>query len=122
MNEFKIIKALVDLKIPSIVILSIFGILTFNLLKNSPSVNSSQGIAGLICFTVTVICGIYAFLEQMIKERYESIVKTQQIAMEKLSKTHSTFEDNQQRSITENMSQKTQERYIEISPSSETKA
>lgn len=117
----QIIQAAIDLKIPSIVILVIFGVLAYNFLKTNPPVNGSQGIAGFICLIVTIFSGIYAFLEQMIKERYESIIKIQHTAMEKLSKTHSTFEDSQQRSITENLSEKSQEKYMEVNPSTETK-
>jgi len=117
----EIIKAVVDLKIPSIIILTIFGLLTYNLLKSTPLLNSSQGIAGMICLAVTVFSGVYAFLEQMIKERYESIIKIQQIAMESISKTHSTYEINKQTTLTENLSQKSQQQYTDVNPSSETK-
>lgn len=121
MEEKKLVQALIDLKIPSIVILTIFAILTFNLLKTIPPINSSQGIAGLICLAVTVFSGIYAFLEHLIKEKYESIIKIQHTAMENLSKTHTVYEDNQQRTMTENLSKKTQEDYTEVNESSETK-
>lgn len=115
----EVIQAALDLKVPSIIILVIFGALTYGLLKNSPSMNSSQGIAGLIFLAVTIFSGTYAFLEHLIKERYESIIKIQQAAMEKLSKTHSVFEDNKQRTLTENLSS-TQQQYTAVNPYSET--
>lgn len=118
-NDF--VKKIIDLKIPSIIILTIFSVLTYNLLRSSPSLNSSQGIAGMICLAVTVFSGIYAFLEQTIKERYESIIRLQQIAMESLSKTHTVVETNKQTSLGDNLSQKSQQQYTEINPSSETK-
>lgn len=115
-----IVQSLIDLRIPSIAILSLFGFLTYHLLETVPPMNSSRGLGGVICLSVTVFCGIYAFLEHLIKERYESIIDIQQVAMNNLSKTHSVYEDSHQRTITKTVSSESTDQYIDVSQSTVT--
>ncbi len=114
MNWPEILQKLIDLKIPSIIIVGIFAFLSINLLKTNSTLNSLEGFSGLICLAVTILMGVYAFLEQIIKERYESIINFQQQAMKNLSETHSKFESYQQKSIETTKAISKQQEYTEI--------
>lgn len=96
----KILNALIELKLPSILIVFIFGVFGYFLLKESPPLNSSEGIAGLICIAAMLLIGIYFFFEQIIKEHYEKIISTQQTAMDNLSRTHSVYEQAKRKNMT----------------------
>ncbi|WP_353852904.1 hypothetical protein [Dehalobacter restrictus] len=89
----EIVKALVQLNIPSMIMVAIFAYFAYLNLQSSPPISSSNGIIGWLFAAAALLTGIYAFVHYIISEGYKGIIDTQVVAMKNLSKTHTQIED-----------------------------
>jgi len=94
-------KSIMDLKIPSIVIVAIFSYFSFSFLNSKPSFSSTSGVAGLAFLISAILLGIYSFMSSIIGEHYKKIIDIQYEAMRNIGRTHSIYEENAQLNITQ---------------------
>ncbi len=93
-----IVKAAVDLKIPTIVIISItFATGAYLVIQGK---NQAATLAGCGILGLGGVGMILSFADNLVKERYESIINHYEKALHNISKTHSTIEQTSRTNIT----------------------
>ena len=88
----KIIGAAVTLRLPSIFIIAITFIAGINLITTGGK-NQAATIAGCVILGIGGIAVIFSLADNLVKERYESIINHYEKALRSIGKTHSTFEE-----------------------------
>lgn len=115
----KVLEKIIELKIISLIVFVIFGILSYEYLKTSPTVSSSRGMLGIIFAATSIISGIYILLNYLISENYKKIIDFQYLAMDNISKTHTSIENSNQNLLSKTQTMIGGDKYIPVIPENE---
>ncbi len=112
----KSLEKIFELKIVSLIVFVVFGILSYEFLKSSPAISTTRGTFGVIFATTSIVSGIYILINYLISENYKKIIDFQYLAMENISKTHTSIEDTNQNTLAKTQPMIGGDKYIPVLP------